>query len=164
MSRRFLFAVLATVAMTAPPSPLRAQGSGALTIEALLATPFPIEIAAAPRGAAVAWVLNERGARNVWIASPPGYTGRRLTSYTDDDGQEISSLTWEPDGTSLVYVRGGARNRAGESPNPAHDPRGAESAIYRVALAGGGPVRLGAGVAPSISPDGATLLVNRGKL
>lgn len=164
MSRRLLLALAATAAFAAPQPTLHAQGSGALTLEALLATPFPTAISAAPRGGGVAWILNEQGARNIWVATPPAYAGRRLTSYTDDDGQEISSLTWESDGTSLVYVRGGARNRAGESPNPAHDPRGAESAIYRVALAGGAPVRLGGGTAPSISPDGGTLLISRGKL
>lgn len=164
MSRRVLLALSALAALTTSPARLHGQGGGALSIESLLSTPFPTEIAAAPRGGSVAWVLNERGARNVWVATPPAYAGRRLTSYTADDGQEISSLTWEPDGTSLVYVRGGARNRAGESPNPAHDPRGAESAIYRISLAGGAPARLGGGFAPSISPDGATLLINRGKL
>ena len=146
------------------PLAARAQGGGALTLEGLLAHPFPTEISAAPRGGAVAWVLNERGARNIWVATPPSYQGRRLTSYAADDGQEIGALTWEPDGASLIFVRGGARNRAGESPNPAQDPRGAESALYRVSLAGGAPVRLGGGSAPSVSPDGATLLVNRGKL
>lgn len=143
---------------------LGAQSAPAVTLEQLLATPFPTSLVAAPRGGAVAWVLNERGARNIWVATAPAYAGRRLTAYTDDDGQEISALTWEPNGTSLVFVRGGARNRAGESPNPAQDVRGAESAVYRVALAGGAPVRLGGGVSPSISPDGAMLVVNRGKL
>ncbi|HEX4934827.1 MAG TPA: prolyl oligopeptidase family serine peptidase [Gemmatimonadaceae bacterium] len=149
---------------TATPIRLAAQGAPALTIEQLLATPFPTEIAAAPRGGAVAWVLNERGRRNIWVAEPPAYAGRRLTNYTEDDGQEVTSLTWAPDGASLVFVRGGARNRAGESPNPAQLPNGAESAIHRVALAGGAPVRLGGGTAPTISPDGKLLLVSRGKL
>ncbi|HEX4935705.1 MAG TPA: LpqB family beta-propeller domain-containing protein, partial [Gemmatimonadaceae bacterium] len=154
----------AVVLASLVPPVARAQEGGPLTLEALLAHPFPPEISAAPRGGAVAWVLNERGARNIWVAAPPAYQGRRLTSYVADDGQEISALTWEPDGTSLVFVRGGARNRAGESPNPAQDPRGAESAVHRVSLAGGAPVRLGAGFAPSISPDGRTLLISRGKL
>lgn len=148
----------------AGPSPAAGQSSGALTLEQLLAAPFPTSLTAAPRGGAVAWVLNERGARNIWVATPPAYAGRRLTSYTADDGQEISALTWEGDGSALVYVRGGARNRAGESPNPAQDVRGAESALWRIALAGGAPRRLGGGFSPSISPDGALLLVNRGKL
>ncbi|MCC6931294.1 MAG: S9 family peptidase [Gemmatimonadaceae bacterium] len=157
-----LFALLC--ALSAVPAPLPAQGASPLTIDQLLAAPFPLEIAAAPRGGAVAWVLNERGRRNIWVAEAPAYAGRRLTSYTEDDGQEINTLTWAPDGSSIVFVRGGGRNRAGESPNPAQLPGGAESAIYRVALAGGAPVRLGGGTAPTISPDGKLLLVSRGKL
>lgn len=141
-----------------------AQSPGTLALDQLLATPFPTAIVAAPRGGAVAWVLNERGARNVWVATPPAYSGRRLTNWSDDDGQDISSLTWEPDGTSLLFVRGGPRNRAGESPNPAQLVGGAESAVYRVALAGGAPRRLGGGTSPSVSPDGATQLISRGKL
>ena len=155
---------LALPAIGSPTATLGAQAAPAVTLEQLLSTPFPTSLVAAPRGGAVAWVLNERGARNIWVATAPAYAGKRLTSYTADDGQEISALTWEPDGASLVFVRGGARNRAGESPNPAQDVRGTESALFRVALSGGAPVRLGGGFAPSLSPDGATLLVNRGKL
>ena len=157
-----LAAALTLIASTT--SRLPGQGVTGPTLEQLLGAPFPSELTAAPRGGAVAWVLNERGARNIWVATPPAYAGRRLTNYTADDGQEILALTWEPDGASLVFVRGGARNRAGESPNPAQDPKGAESALHRVALGGGAPVRLGGGFAPSIAPDGATLVINRGKL
>ncbi len=165
LARRAVASLAAVVTLTALSSTrLLAQGATAPTLDQLLGVPFPTELTAAPRGGAVAWVLNERGARNIWVATPPSYTGRRLTSYTADDGQELSALTWEPDGTSLVFVRGGARNRAGESPNPAQDPKGAESAIYRVALLGGAPGRFGGGFAPGIWPDGATLLIGRGKL
>lgn len=156
--------VIALSLLVASGENASAQSPGALTLDQLLATPFPTGIVAAPRGGAVAWVLNERGARNIWVATPPAYAGRRLTNWSADDGQEISSLTWEPDGNSIVFVRGGGRNRAGESPNPAQLVGGAESAIYRVSLAGGEPRRLGGGAAPSISPDGATLLVSRGKI
>jgi len=112
---------LALPAIGSPTATLGAQAAPAVTLEQLLSTPFPTSLVAAPRGGAVAWVLNERGARNIWVATAPAYAGKRLTSYTADDGQEISALTWEPDGASLVFVRGGARNRAGESPNPAQD-------------------------------------------
>ncbi len=154
----------ALTALAAWATSAGAQSPASLSLDELLSTPFPTAIAAAPRGGAVAWVLNERGARNVWVATPPAYAGRRLTSWSDDDGQDISSLTWEPDGTSLLFVRGGPRNRAGESPNPAQLVGGAESAVYRVALAGGAPRRLGGGTSPSVSPDGATLLISRGKI
>src|SRR5438105_11698392 len=81
-----------------------------LTLEQFLSAPFPTELTAGPSGA-LAWVFNDRGARNVWIAEPPDYKGRRLTSFLADDGQEISDLTFSSDGKSLVFVRGGGANR-----------------------------------------------------
>src|ERR1700733_12707493 len=81
--------------------------SARFSLEEVLSAPFPSELTAAPRGGAVAWVLNEHGARNVWIAGAPTYSGRRVTNYRDDDGQEIAGLTWTPDGRSIVFVRGG---------------------------------------------------------
>jgi len=49
--------------------------------------------------------------RNIWIAEPfePNgkYTARQITRYTEDDGQEISELSWTPNAESVVYVRGG---------------------------------------------------------
>ena len=135
-----------------------------LSLEGLLSAPFPTEIAAAPTGGGVAWVLNERGARNIWVAMPPAYAGRRLTTFSTDDGQEISGLAWTSDGRSLFYVRGGARNRAGESPNPAQIAIGAESAIYRIAADGGESVRIGGGASPVVSPAGDGAIIGRGKL
>ena len=163
-SRPLAVAAAFLVASSFLVTPGAVHGQGALTLERLLGAPFPTTIAAAPAGGHVAWVLNERGARNVWVASPPAYEGRRLTSYTVDDGQDISSLAWMPDGSALFFVRGGPRNRAGESPNPAQDPGGAESAIWRVALQGGAFSRVGGGALPSISPRGDAMVVSRGKI
>ena len=131
--------------------PGQAQG---LTIAALLSAPFPTELTAAPAGGAVAWVFNDRGSRNIWVATPPDYRGRRLTNYTGDDGQEISALAWTPDGRAIVYVRGGDPNRQGEIPNPTSDPKGAEQAIWIVGLDGGEPRRIGEGDTPTVSPRG----------
>ena len=52
------------------------------TLEQVLSAPFPSELIAAPGGGKVAWLLNERGARNVWMAAAPDYKGVRLTYYT----------------------------------------------------------------------------------
>ncbi len=116
--------------------------------------PFPYAITAAPEGGAVAWVLNDRGTRNIWVAEPPGYEGRALTDYTGDDGQELSGLTWTPDGRTLVYARGG-------NANPTSDPAGVEQALWRVALDGGDPVRLGPGGNATMAPDGSGFASSR---
>ena len=77
----------------------------AATLEQYLSAPFASEIHAAPGGGKLVWILNERGARNLWVASAPDYKGRRLTSYKEDDGQDIGMIQWSADGKSIVYVR-----------------------------------------------------------
>ena len=42
--------------------------AGKFTLEQVLSAAFPSELVAAPGGTKVAWLLNERGARNVWVA------------------------------------------------------------------------------------------------
>src|SRR5437763_6473865 len=59
---------------------------------ALPISPFPDELVAAPAGGAIAWVYNAQGARNLWIATPAEYQGRALTTYKEDDGQELGEL------------------------------------------------------------------------
>src|ERR1700692_1679445 len=67
---------------------LAAQCSAA-TLEQYLNAPFASDLTAAPTGGRVAWVLNERGTRNIWTAEAPDWKGRRLTAYKDDDGADI---------------------------------------------------------------------------
>jgi dipeptidyl aminopeptidase/acylaminoacyl peptidase len=141
--RRFLVAVLA-LASTA--------GAAGFTLEQVLSAPFPSELVAAPGGGKVAWLLNERGARNVWVASSPDYRGMRLTAYSGDDGQDIGQLQWTPDGRAVVYVRGGDLEFLGRpDPNPTGSPAGADQAIW-VAAPGQAPRKIGAGHSPAIAP------------
>ena len=51
-------------------APLAAQ-QRAIPIESLLSAPFPSTLSAAPAGGALAWVQNDRGVRNIWIALAP---------------------------------------------------------------------------------------------
>src|SRR5512143_405925 len=126
----------------------------AFTLEQALSSPFPAELTAAPSGGAVAWVLNARGVRNIWVAEPPAYKSRPVTSYSSDDGQEISGVAWTPDARSIVFVRGGSANPQGENPNPLSDPAGAEQALWIVSPSGGEPRRIDDGSAPAVSPKG----------
>ena len=70
--------------------------SAQFTLEQVMSAPFPTGLVAAPTGGAVAWVFNDQGERNIWVAEPPEYKGRPVTAYKGDDGQEISNLTWTP--------------------------------------------------------------------
>ena len=148
------FALLPLIGAAAP-----AGGSSrdVFTLEQVMSAPFPSELTAAHVGGAVAWVFDARGARNVWIAEPPEYRGRAMTSYPGDDGQEITGLAFMPDGKGLVYVRGGPRNHDGENPNPKSDPVGSTQAIYAVSGGGGDPQQLGEGASPAVSPRGDRL-------
>jgi protease II len=85
------------------------EHTGGLTIEQIASAPFPSQLRAAPSGESVAWVYNEQGARNVWVAELRGtsYAARRLTVYRDDDGNDINDLVWGADAKTLFYTRGG---------------------------------------------------------
>ncbi len=130
-----------------------AAGAKTFTLEQVLSAPFPSELIAAPGGAKVAWLLNERGARNIWIAVAPDYKGVRLTAYNGDDGQDIGQLHWTPDARAVIYVRGGDLEFLGRpDPNPSADPAGVEQAIW-IAATGEKPRKIGDGHSPAISRE-----------
>ena len=131
------------------------------TIDEVLSAAFPTELTAAPSGGKVAWVSNARGVRNILVAGSPAYQARKITNYTQDDGQELSDLRWTPDAAAIVYVRGGGPNRAGEYPNPAIDPRGAGQDVWVAALDGSDPRKIGEGDSPAISPRGDRVAFTR---
>jgi len=119
-----------------------------------MSAPFPSDLTAAPQGGAVAWVLDQHGARNIWVAEAPTYQGRQLTHYSADDGQEIAEITWTPDGRSLLFVRGGDFEMHRDDPNPASLPQGVDQSIWIATLTGGAPRKLAEGTQPAVSPKG----------
>jgi dipeptidyl aminopeptidase/acylaminoacyl peptidase len=128
--------------------------SASFTLDQVLSAAFPSELTAAPTGGKAAWVSNTKGVRNILVAAPPQYRARKVTAYTQDDGQELSGLRWTPDASAIVYVRGGSPNSAGEYPNPALDPKGARQEIWVVALDGSAPRRIAEGDSPAVSTRG----------
>ncbi len=155
MCVRNLFALLLACSLTLPAFSAR------FSLEQVMSAPFPSDLTAAPKGGAVAWVLDEHGARNVWIADTPTYSARRLTDYHDDDGQEIDQLTWTPDGRSIIFVRGGDFETHRENPNPASLPQGVEQAIWIGPVAGGAPRKIAEGSDPAVSPAGDRIVFLR---
>jgi dipeptidyl aminopeptidase/acylaminoacyl peptidase len=139
-----------------------ALGAKDFTLEQVMSAPFPSELTAAPGGGKVAWILNERVARNVWIASAPEFKGTRLTSYTEDDGIEIGQLRWLPDGSAVVFVRGGDLEFLGRAdPNPTANAAGTEQAIL-IAAPGSAPRKIADGHSPIVSPKGDRVVFTRG--
>jgi dipeptidyl aminopeptidase/acylaminoacyl peptidase len=151
MMKYFLTAFLAAAASLVPAAAAQRE---AFTIEQVMSAPFPSELVAAPAGGKVAWVFDVRGVRNIWVAEPPDYRARVLTSYAADDGQEIAELAWTPDASAIVYARAGDFESLREAPNPRSYPQGVEQDIWVVALAGGPPRKLGQGHSPAVSPKG----------
>jgi dipeptidyl aminopeptidase/acylaminoacyl peptidase len=152
-----------------------AQQAPSLSIDTLMATPFPTDLVAAPADGRIAWVTSNSGVHNILVADPSPGTGamagrtdhkwRAITSYTGDSGLWITELGWTSDAKSLVYVRGDSANRQGESPNPAQLQDGTDQSVFAVAVDGGTPRRLGPGNGPSASPKGQRVAwVSRGQI
>jgi hypothetical protein len=119
MSPRLFWLPFATLVVAAAPA-----ADGPFTMAQVLSYPFPSELVTAPSGAAMAWVFNEHGARNIWVAEAPDWKARRLTSATQDDGQELGQLQFTRDGKTIVYVRGGDHDANWDAapPDPDHSP------------------------------------------
>ena len=117
------------------------------SIDRVLGFAFPTELTAAPDGGKAAWVSNLRGVRNIMVAEPPLYRARKITGYTEDDGQELRQLRWTPGSAAIVYVRGG-------SANPALNTSGVSEDVWLVAPDGSAPRKIGAGSSPAVSPRG----------
>jgi dipeptidyl aminopeptidase/acylaminoacyl peptidase len=136
--------------------------SGSFTIDQVLSAPFASNLIAAPNGKAVAWLLNERGARNIWIAAAPDWKGRKLTAFNQDDGQDIDDLAWAPDASYLLFARGGDFENAEDNPNPGLSPAKPDQSVWLANLDGSTAKKLTDGHAPAISPKGDLVAFLRG--
>jgi dipeptidyl aminopeptidase/acylaminoacyl peptidase len=147
-------------------------GTGALagnfTLPQALSYPFISDLVATPAGHRIAWVRIVNGVRNIWVADAPGLAPRQVTQFTADDGQELTQLAWSPDGTTLLFVRGGDHDgnwpAAGNlQPNPAADPAEPKVMLWRAGLAPGSTAGVvTAGDAPLVSPKGDVAFLRDG--
>src|SRR6185369_8609828 len=87
-------------------------------LEQFLGHPTESNFVSSADGKNIAWVINDAGKRNIMIRTGSELP-RMLTDYQQDDGQEISQLVFSPNGTKLLFVRGGEANQKGQNPNPA---------------------------------------------
>ncbi|HEX4632210.1 MAG TPA: hypothetical protein VH163_00140, partial [Gemmatimonadales bacterium] len=151
MSPRLFWLPLGLVIAAAAPA---ADGGGPFTLAKVLGYPYPNEMVTAPSGATMAWVFNEHGVRNIWVAEAPDWKARRLTNGTTDDGQELGQLQFTRDGKTLVYVRGGDHDANWDAPppDPDHSPVEPKIKIWTVPVSGGTPKILVDGDAPVVSP------------
>ncbi|MBX2817838.1 MAG: prolyl oligopeptidase family serine peptidase [Saprospiraceae bacterium] len=147
-----------TIALCLWGAPMWILGQDRSDIEAVLAAPFCSDLTASPSHAAVAWVQNAEGVRNIRQFSDGKVN--QVTAFSKDDGQAISQLVFHPDGQRIFFVRGGAPNRRGEIPNPESLPESAERSIWFTD--GASAQRLTKGNAPTLNSDGTMLAFLRG--
>jgi dipeptidyl aminopeptidase/acylaminoacyl peptidase len=159
-SPRYVFvAVLAIVLVLAAQPPVPAQTGSTPTIAQFLSSASPIEVVAAGNVDRIAWIAYDEGKRNVYTAAAPAFAPKRLTSYLKDDGVGLTSVRISADGSTVVFVRGSAANRAGWHANPASDPNGPDEAIWAGRTANPGVSwRVVEGSSPQLSPDGRWVL------
>lgn len=127
--------------------------------------PFTTELTASTTGERIAWAMNEEGCRNVYTAEGPAFTPRKLTAFSKDDGQEITSLTISPDGQWIVFVRGGDHGANWDDDLPVNPAASTEPFKVQVAIipfAGGAVKYLSEGDDPAVSPDSKTLAFVKG--
>lgn len=130
------------------------------SIEEISLYSFPSEMTASPVDNKFAWAMNEQGLRNVYVSQAPDFQYRKVTDFKQDDGQEITSLQFTPDGQGLVFVRGGEHGSNWQrnlGMNPAHAPFIPKVEIWMADFNGIEARKLTEGDDPLIAPDGKVL-------
>jgi dipeptidyl aminopeptidase/acylaminoacyl peptidase len=113
------------------------------TIEQVLSAPFPYGLTGAPHAPRVAWIFDNKGERNVWVADGPNLVPRQVTRYKGDDGQQIASVKLTPDGKTIIYARGSETNKEGTSANAQSLVKIPKQQAWAVNVDGGEPRSLG---------------------
>jgi len=136
-----------------------------VTLENIMSAPFPSSMTADPKAERIAWVFNDKGIRNIYVAQSPLFEPRKVTSYSSDDGQALSHICFQPFGDHIFYIRGGAANNKGIHPNPASNIKGTEQVVWGLDMKTGKQWKVGYGHSPEISPKGNWLIFeNKGSL
>ena len=128
-------------AATIPPAAAKAE---TFSIHDVLSAPFPTDLHASPKGNKAAWIANDRGSRNLWVADATAdgaHGARQVTAYIGDDGVDMGEVRWTPDANSIIYTRGGSFE----------------------GVNGGAPRKLGDGHAAEVSPTGDTIAYLNGE-
>ena len=129
-----------------------------IKIEDLLSVPFPTELTNSKDGKQIAWDFNSQGVRNLYIADATNFATKALTKHINDDGIEITDLTFSSDGSTILYVEGNPDNSKGEAANPAQLQETTKKTIWAIGVDGSHLKKIGEGTSPLFSPDGKTVL------
>jgi dipeptidyl aminopeptidase/acylaminoacyl peptidase len=157
-------AALIALLETAPVAP-------AVTLGQVLDYPYVSALVASKQGDKFAWVEEVHGVRNIWFALASAAAPRQLTHYTEDDGQELTQLSFTSDGSELLYVRGGDHDenwpaQGNLAPNPASSPLEEKVAIWSISIADNhhDPLQIADGDSPALSSRGQLAYVKDGQI
>jgi len=134
---QFLVFILATISL-----PVVCLGES-FTLEQVLSAPFPYCLTSASHSPRVAWIFDNKGERNIWVAEASDFVPRQVTHYKGDDGQPIASVRLTPDGKTVVYARGSEVNKESTSANPQSLAKMPKQQAWAVNVNGGEPRLLG---------------------
>ncbi len=144
---------------------LHSYGPQPFTLREALSAPYATSLTAAPQGNLFAWVEDDEGRHNLWVAqgSSPSQP-HQLTHNSQDDAQDISQLAWSPDASAIAYTYGAERGANGEPANPAHLQRPTPVEVFVQWLDGRSAV-IGEGHSPLFIRDGSSVLfVHQGEI
>ena len=128
------------------------------TINNLLSPAFPTSLVSSADGKTIAWVFNNKGSRNIYVADGNNFSNAKpLTTYMGDDGVEISNTTFTPNGNQIIFVRGNSNNNQGYAANPAFLQTDVSRNIFIINKDGSSLQKLATGYYPKISPNGKIL-------
>jgi len=150
-------------------SALAAQAAD-VSVASALSYPFVDNLVSAAKADRIAWTRNVHGVRNIWVATGPDYLPHLVTQFSEDDGQELTQLTFSPDGAVLVFVRGGDHDanwpaKGGLQPNPTSSPVEPKVTLWLADPSGVKPaVKLTEGDAPKISAKGELAYLKDGQV
>jgi dipeptidyl aminopeptidase/acylaminoacyl peptidase len=160
MTRFRLLAVAALLPLVGAVPEISAQKTS--TVAKYLSPGYPVEVVSAAKAERIAWIAYEEGRRNAYTASAPAFAPVRLTSFTKDDGVDMTSIEISADGSVVVFVRGHTPNRDGWIANPSSNPDGADRTIWAARTAAPGVAwKIAEGAAPELAPDGSAVLFVR---
>jgi len=133
------------------------------SIPQVMSAPFASTLVAWSGGPKAAWVQIAQGKRNIWVAAGPGWKAGQLTAFNADDGQDISDIAWAPDGSYLLFARGGDFENGGENPNPGWETKLPSQDIWYASFDGSPARKITVGSAPAISERRSHRVPARGR-
>ncbi|WP_235296500.1 S9 family peptidase [Portibacter marinus] len=148
--------ILLIAALLVVFSPNHLSGQDQPLLREIMSYTMPSSLTAGHNTEQVFWIGNKEGARNIYFYD--GSQTLQLTSYSKDDGQDITALFPKPTTQDLIYFRGGSPNRQGDIPNPTTMAIPPKRTIFQINLQTKAIDTLGEGYNGALSHQGQFLV------